>query len=47
MQRFLNNYGGANNFSVEGNDSIVSNDFNWDDLSLANDTNAGNSFFGR
>lgn len=48
MQRFLQIYGGVANGGVNGNDSIVSNDFNWNELSIGNnDTLAENSFFGK
>ena len=47
MQRFLSNYGGANG-AINGNESVVSNDFNWNELSIGNnDTLAENNFFGK
>lgn len=42
MQRFLKNYGNLNKTS----ESIVSNDYNWDELSIGEDTLGGDRFFG-
>lgn len=40
MQRFLKNY------AVAESDSLVSNDYNWNDLSIGNDTLGADTFFG-
>lgn len=41
MHRFLQNY------VVQESDSIVSNDYNWDEISVGNDTLAVDRFFGK
>lgn len=42
MQRFLNNYGKI----VEDSDSLISNDYNWEEISFGDDTIAAERFFG-
>ncbi|XP_031628021.1 targeting protein for Xklp2 [Contarinia nasturtii] len=41
MQRFLNNYGK----SMEESDSLVTNDYNWEEISFGDDTIAAERFF--
>lgn len=47
MQRLLNIRGAASNNQFEGNDSALSTDFNWDNISIGNDTLSSNNFFGK
>lgn len=34
-------------YQVQENESLVSNDYNWDELSVGDNTAAGDRFFGR
>lgn len=40
MHRFLNNY------QLQGNESPYTSEYNWDDISIGNDSLAADKFFG-